>query len=142
MYFVGTDARYAQKLLEASDSTRWMSNLRPLVADRLHCTSIPTGAPVVVTQAVAEILGENVPRGAAVFDYPFSTEARSEIIGIMLSAYLKSLEALPPSAQIIEVDSGLLDRSRCSRVRRSRDGGLRRSCCLRSGPPSRERYAE
>ena len=100
VYFVGTDARYAQKLLEASDSTRWMSNLRPLVADRLHSTAIPAGAPVVVTQAVAEILGENVPRGAAVFDYPFSTEARSEIIGIMLSAYLKSLEALPPSAQI------------------------------------------
>jgi hypothetical protein len=35
-----------------------------------------------------------------VFDYPFSMEARGEIIGIMLSAYLKSLEALPPSAQL------------------------------------------
>jgi hypothetical protein len=100
VYFVGTDARYAQKLIEASDSTRWMSNLRPLVADRLHPTAIPNGAPVVVTQAVAEILGENIPRGAAVFDYPFSTEARGEIIGIMLTAYLKSLEALPPSAQL------------------------------------------
>lgn len=100
VYFIGTDARYAQKLLEASDSTRWMSNLRPLVADRLHPTAIPPGAPVVVTQAVAEILGENIPRGAAVFDYPFSMEARGEIIGIMLSAYLKSLEALPPTAQL------------------------------------------
>lgn len=100
VYFVGTDERYAQKLLEASDSTRWMSNLRPLVADKLHPTAIPAGAPVVVTQAVAEILGENIPRGAAVFDYPFSTETRSEIIGVMLSAYLRSLEALPPSAQI------------------------------------------
>jgi len=100
VYFVGTDARYAQKLLEASDSTRWMSNLRPLVADRLHPTAIPAGAPVVVTQAVAEILGDSIPRGAAVFDYPFSTEARSEIISVMLSAYLRSQEALPPSAQI------------------------------------------
>jgi hypothetical protein len=100
VYFIGTDARYAQKLLEASDATRWMSNLRPLVADRLNPTAIPAGAPVVVTQAVAEVLGENIPRGAAVFDYPFSTEARSEIIGIMLSAYLKSQEALPPSAQL------------------------------------------
>ena len=100
VYFVGTDERYAQKLLEASDSTRWMSNLRPLVADRLHPTAIPAGAPVVVTQAVAEILGDSIPRGAAVFDYPFSTEARSEIISVMLSAYLRSQEALPPSAQI------------------------------------------
>lgn len=100
VYFVGTDARYAKKLLEASDSTRWMSNLRPLVADKLHPTAIPAGAPVVVTQAVAEILGDNIPRGAAVFDYPFSTETRGEVIGIMLSAYLKSLEALPPSAQL------------------------------------------
>jgi len=100
VYFVGTDARYAQKLLEASDSTRWMSNLRPLVADKLHPMAIPAGAPVVVTQAVAEILGENIPRGAAVFDYPFSTETRGEIIGIMLSAYLKSLGGLPPSAQL------------------------------------------
>ena len=38
VYFIGTDERYAQKLLEASDSARWMANsaarLRPLDAAR------------------------------------------------------------------------------------------------------------
>jgi hypothetical protein len=101
VYFIGSDQRYAQKLLDACDSTRWMSNLRPIVADQLRHTEIPAGAPVVVTQAVAETLGPDVPRGAAVFDYPFSTEARGEILGVMLAAYFKAKEQsqLAPAAQ-------------------------------------------
>lgn len=92
VYFIGTDERYAQKLMEASDSTRWMSNLRPLTLDRLTPSDIPDDAPVVVTQAVANILGNDLPRGATVVDYPFSSEARSEIIAVMLSAALKANE--------------------------------------------------
>jgi hypothetical protein len=92
VYYIGTDERYTRKLLEGSDSTRWMSNLRPLLLDRLSPSDIPDDAPVVVTQAVANILGDNLPRGATVVDYPFAAEARSEIIAVMLSAALKAHE--------------------------------------------------
>jgi len=93
VYFLVSDERYAQKLSEASDSARWMANTRPLVLDRVAGNQIPADAPVCVTKAVAEILGENVPRGAAVLDYPFSVETRGELIAIMLSAYLRASEA-------------------------------------------------
>jgi len=92
VYFLVSDERYAQKLSEASDSARWMANTRPLVLDRVAGNQIPADAPVCVTKAVAEILGENVPRGAAVLDYPFSVETRGELIAIMLSAYLRASE--------------------------------------------------
>lgn len=98
VYFIGTDERYAQKLLDASDSARWMANLRPIVFDRSMPLSIPDDAPVVVTRSVAEALGDALPRGATVIDYAFSSEARSEIIAIMLSAYLKTSQAPPASA--------------------------------------------
>lgn len=94
VYFIGTDERYAQKLLQAGDSARWMANLRPMVLDQHSLNSLPANAPVVVTRAVAEILGaERLPRGAGVVDYPFGAETRSEIISIMLSAMRPALEA-------------------------------------------------
>jgi hypothetical protein len=97
VYLVGTDDRYARKLLEISDGARWMSNLRPLVVDRLSPSTIPDDAPVVVTQAAAEMLGDRLPRGAAILDYPFASEARGEIIAIMLSAYLAAHDATAAS---------------------------------------------
>jgi hypothetical protein len=95
VYFIGTDDRYVQKLLEAGDGARWMGNSRPITLDRLTPGTIPEGAPVVVTQAVAELMGENIPRGASVMNYPFSSDARSEIIAIMLSANLRAHQATP-----------------------------------------------
>jgi DNA-binding GntR family transcriptional regulator len=98
VYFIGTDERYAQKLLDASDSARWMSNVRPLTLDRLKTGDIPDDAPVVVTQAVANILGDNLPRGATVVDYPFSNESRTEIIAVMLNAALRANEGKPQAS--------------------------------------------
>jgi hypothetical protein len=87
VYFIGTDERYARKLLEAGDSTRWMANLRALVADQGALKSLPPNVPVVVTKAATEILGaDNLPPGAIQLDYPFAPETRSEIIAIMLGA--------------------------------------------------------
>jgi hypothetical protein len=87
VYFVGTDERYARKLLDASDSARWMANLRPLVVDRGGLKSTPNNGPVVVTRAAADILGEdNLPANSTILDYPFAAETRSEIIAIMLGA--------------------------------------------------------
>jgi DNA-binding transcriptional regulator YhcF (GntR family) len=93
VYIVCSDARYARKLLDASDSARWMANSRPVLLDKFAAESIPEGAPLAVTKAVAEILGDDVPRGAIVMDYPFSVETRGELIAIMLSAYLRANEA-------------------------------------------------
>lgn len=95
VYFIGTDERYAQKLLQAGDSARWMANLRPIVLDQQALNSVPQNAPVLVTRAVAEILGaERMPRGASVIDYPFGAETRSEIIAIMLGAMRPAIEAV------------------------------------------------
>jgi DNA-binding transcriptional regulator YhcF (GntR family) len=90
IYFVGTDERYVKKLLEGSDSTRWMANLRPLVLDQLTPRSIPTDAPMLATRAAADILGTELPRNAIVMDYPFSTESRAEVIALMLAAHVDS----------------------------------------------------
>jgi hypothetical protein len=91
VYFIGTDERYARKLLEGTDSARWMANLRPLVLDRTVPQTIPTKSPLVITKAVAEILGEKaLPRHAMILDFPFSTETRSEILALMLAAYLEN----------------------------------------------------
>jgi hypothetical protein len=90
VYFVGTDQRYAQKLLAASASSRWMANLRPVVVDRQTLANVPDDGPVLVTRAAAELLGDRLPRGATVLDYPFSSETRAELIAIMLSAFLKT----------------------------------------------------
>jgi DNA-binding transcriptional regulator YhcF (GntR family) len=98
VYFVGTDDRYAKKLLEASDSARWMSNLRPVIVDRTTIGEVPDGSPVFVTQAAANILGDNVPAGATVMDYPFSSESRVEIIAVILAAALKANAGKPSSA--------------------------------------------
>lgn len=86
VYFVGTDERYVQKLLEGTDSARWMANLRPLVLQQFSPRAIPTNAPVVATRAAADILGADLPRTAIVIDYPFSTESRADIIALMLAA--------------------------------------------------------
>jgi hypothetical protein len=87
VYFIGTDERYARKLLEAGDSTRWMANLRALVADQDVLKSVPPNVPVVITKAATEILGaENLPPGTIFLDYPFAPETRSEIIALMLGA--------------------------------------------------------
>lgn len=98
VYFVCSDERYAQKLSDASDSARWIANSRPIVLDKGMPTALPDDGPVLVTRAVAEILGDKVPRGATVIDYSFSSEARSEIIAIMLSAYLRTNEAKPTAS--------------------------------------------
>ena len=42
---------------------------------------------------VAEIMGDNIPRGAVILDYPFSVETRGELIAVMLSAYLRASES-------------------------------------------------
>jgi DNA-binding transcriptional regulator YhcF (GntR family) len=99
VYFIGTDQRYAQKLLAASASSRWMANLRPIVIDGQTPANIPDDGPVLVTRAAAELLGEPLPRGATVLHYPFSSETRAELIAIMLSAFLKTHEAkaTPPA---------------------------------------------
>jgi DNA-binding transcriptional regulator YhcF (GntR family) len=86
VYFVGTDERYVKKLLEGTDSARWMANLRPVVLEQFSPRAVPTNAPVVATRAAADILGAELPAGALVIDYPFSTESRAEIISLMLAA--------------------------------------------------------
>ena len=106
VYFVGTDERYARKLLDASDSARWMANLRPIVVGRGGLNGTPPNAPVVVTRAAADILGEdNLPAGSSVLDYPFAAETRSEIIAIMLNAAQRAgnavAEAPDPDAEAI-----------------------------------------
>ena len=93
VYFVVSDERYVKKVTDASESARWMGNSRPIALERFTPGAVPEGAPLCVTKAVAEILGENVPKGATVLDYPFSVETRGELIAIMLSAYLRANEA-------------------------------------------------
>lgn len=101
VYFIGTDERYAKKLLDASDSARWMSNLRPIIVDRAtNVVEVPAGSPVYVTQAAANILGESTPAGAEVLDSPFSSESRMEIIAIILAAALKASAGKLPSADL------------------------------------------
>src|SRR5581483_342764 len=76
-----------RKLLDASDSARWMANLRPLVLERGGLKHVPSNGPVVVTRAAADILGEEgLPPGTTVLDYTFAADTRSEIIAIMLNA--------------------------------------------------------
>lgn len=97
VYFVGSDERYVRKLTAASDGSRWMANLRPLVLERLTPSSIPDDGPVLVTRAAAARLGDNLPRGATVLDHPFSSDTRAELIAIMLAAFLKPRASKPAS---------------------------------------------
>jgi DNA-binding transcriptional regulator YhcF (GntR family) len=97
VYFVGADERFARKLTAASDGSRWMANLRPLVLERLSASAIPDDGPMLVTRAAAARLGDNLPRGATVLDYPFSSDTRAELIAIMLAAFLKPRASKQPS---------------------------------------------
>jgi len=103
VYFIGTDERYAKKLLDASDSARWMSNLRPIIVDRATIdeatfAEIADGSPVYVTQAAANILGESTPARAVVLDSPFSSDSRMEILAVILAAALKANAGKLPAA--------------------------------------------
>lgn len=106
VYFIGTDERYARKLLAAGDSTRWMANLRALALNEHALPTVPMNVPVVVTKAAAEILGEeNLPTGAIYLDYPFAAETRSEIIALMLGAARRLQESanapLDPASEAV-----------------------------------------
>ncbi len=92
VYFVGTDERYARKLIEAADSGRWMTNQRARVVEQFDAAGRPADAPLAFTTAAADILGADLPAGAVVLDYGFSNESRTEIIAFMLNAALKANE--------------------------------------------------
>ncbi len=99
VYLVGTDERYARKLIEAADSGRWMTNLRAMVIEQFKSSDLPPDAPLAFTTAAADILGGELPEGAVVLDYGFSNESRVEIIALMLNAALKANEGkTPPSS--------------------------------------------
>lgn len=98
VYLVGTDERYARKLIEAADSGRWMTNLRAMVIEQYKTADLPADAPLAFTTAAADILGDDLPAGAVVLDYGFSNESRTEIIALMLNAALKAHEGKAPSS--------------------------------------------
>lgn len=92
VYVIGTDERYARKLIEAADSGRWMTNLRAMVIEQYKSANLPPDAPLAFTTAAADVLGGDLPPGAVVLDYGFSNESRTEIIALMLNAALKAHE--------------------------------------------------
>lgn len=97
VYFVVADARYAERLRAIYGRVRGARNLRPLVVGRDDVVQIPSEAPVYVTKAASERLGEApLLSRAAPVERMFSRETAREILSFVVGANMAVLRAQAP----------------------------------------------